>query len=421
MLLPAVIVAILLAAAVVVQMAGAVAFARRLTAAGGAVPAADGPWPKVGVVLSLRGADATLTQGLEALLDQGYPSYQVRVIVDSPSDPAWNLATAVIAADASGRGTVTPLGSRPGTCSLKCAAILQALGELDADVEVVAFADADTVPHETWLRELVAPLRDPAIGATYGNRWFWPQERTTGSMVRALWNAAAVVPMYLCGMPWGGTFAISRHALRTARLPEIWSRSMVEDAPARDALQARGMRLHFVPSLMMINRDACTLPECLSFLVRQLMWTRIYHSGWGVVLAHMLITTGLQVAAAWLAVRGAGSGGQAAAAVAAGGLATYWGGNVVMLAIIESAMRGLAGRRGEECPAVPLASSWLLVPWMLVTQAVHVLAVIRASLGRTVTWRGIRYAIRSAFDIEMEPSRAAAETVFPRGSQNAPV
>jgi hypothetical protein len=421
MLVVAAVTWILLAGAVIVQMAGAVAFARRLSSSSIVPGTRGGAWPNVGVVISLRGADATLSQSLESLLGQEYPCYRVHVVVDSPDDPAWNLATAVITADASGRGTVTPLGKRTGTCSLKCAAILQALDELDDDCDVVAFADADTVPHATWLRELVEPLRDPAIGATYGNRWFWPQQRTAGSMIRALWNAAAVVPMYLCGMPWGGTFAISRNALRTARLAELWSRSLVEDAPTRDALRGHGFNLQFVPSLMMINRESCTLAECIPFIVRQLLWTRIYHPGWGVVLAHTLVSTGLQLVAAWLAARGVLRGDHVSAALAASGLVMYWGGNVAMLAIIEHGMCGVARRRGERCADVPLGAAWLLVPWIIATQAVHVLAVVRASISRSVTWRGIRYAIRSGFDIEMQPYRAADESMFPRGRQNAPV
>ena len=75
---------------------------------------------------------------------------------------------------------------------------------------MVALLDADTIPHRTWLRELVAPLADPRVGAATGNRWYMPAEAGWAGLVRYLWNAAAVVQMYCYGIAWGGTLALKR-------------------------------------------------------------------------------------------------------------------------------------------------------------------------------------------------------------------
>ena len=151
-------------------------------------PVADSKLPKAGVVISLRGADAGLQNCLRGLLDQDYPDYNVEIVVDSERDPAWQIAQAAIreAAVRKTRGERAKgraLVFRQPTCSLKCSALIQAVGEFDESHAVIAFCDADVVPHCTWLRELVGPLLDPAVGATTGNRWYAGERRLIGSQV----------------------------------------------------------------------------------------------------------------------------------------------------------------------------------------------------------------------------------------------
>ena len=74
------------------SIAAQAAMALRLFAAlrkGRAAPAADAACPKAVVVLCLRGRDPFLDQCVRALLDQDYPRYDVRIVVDGPDDPAW--------------------------------------------------------------------------------------------------------------------------------------------------------------------------------------------------------------------------------------------------------------------------------------------------------------------------------------------
>ena len=55
--------------------------------------------PPVAIILSLRGADPGLEEGLRRLLTQDYDHYQLVVIVDHPSDPAWEVPEVGAAAD----------------------------------------------------------------------------------------------------------------------------------------------------------------------------------------------------------------------------------------------------------------------------------------------------------------------------------
>ena len=125
---------------------------------------------------------------------------------------------------------------------------MQAAKNLDDACEAVVIIDGDVVVHSTWLQELVAPLLNPQIGAAYGNRWFLPPTANWGSLVRYLWNVAAVVPMQVFGIPWGGSFAIRKSALYESGLFDRWSQSIVHDAPAKALLKNIGLRVQFVPT-----------------------------------------------------------------------------------------------------------------------------------------------------------------------------
>ena len=129
--------------------------------------------PRAAVLLSLRGADPQLAQGLRCLLRQDYPNYELHVVVDRRDDPAWQIVQN--AADNHTRVPihVAELREPLPTCSLKCSALVQMVSELDESCEVVALADADVLAHPCWLRELVAPLGDPDVS--------WPRMAIVGS------------------------------------------------------------------------------------------------------------------------------------------------------------------------------------------------------------------------------------------------
>lgn len=168
----------------------------------------DEELPKTAVILCLRGADPFLPNCIEALLNQDYPEYDLKLIVDSPQDPAWQIVNDTINEQGASNVQVSPLRIIRHNCSLKCSSLLQAVSELDDSYQAIALVDADTIVHPNWLRELVSPLADPKVGATTGNRWFVPTGHYWGSLVRYIGNVSTVVQMYLFQVPWGGTLAI---------------------------------------------------------------------------------------------------------------------------------------------------------------------------------------------------------------------
>jgi cellulose synthase/poly-beta-1,6-N-acetylglucosamine synthase-like glycosyltransferase len=289
------------------------------------------PYPKVAAVLCLRGTDPFLGSCVEALLNQDYPDYDVRIVVDSRQDPAWEVVEEVVHRCKADNVRIIPLENHRETCSLKCSSLLQAVATLDESHEVVAQLDADTVPHPTWLKELVAPLADDRVGVATGNRWYMPETPSPGALVRYAWNAAAVVQMFCYRIPWGGTLAIKTSVFRDSDLKERWGKAFCEDTMLFEVLRKQGLKVAFVPSLMMVNREACDVPGYSSWVRRQLLTARLYHPRWLAVAGHGLMTSLVQAAAVVLLVAALVTGRGEVAAWVGGGLAVYLVSMVAML------------------------------------------------------------------------------------------
>lgn len=377
--------------------------------------ALDEELPHASILLSLRGADPFLAKGLRRLMQQAYPRYDLRIVADSEGDPSWQVVRDAI--DATGFESVhlSALREPNDRCSLKCAALVQLVRDLDETTKVVVFADADLVSHDNWLRELIIPLMDEGVGATHGNRWFWPQKAWWGSLVRYLWNVAAVVPMYIYKIPWGGTFAIRTSVLRDSGLLEKWSQAVVEDAPVRSALNNCGLRIRFVPGLMMVNREDCDLSFSLDFIKRQLTWTRIYHPNWAAVVIHAAATSAILGAAILFGPIALLFGNFIAAQWVGFGIAAYVLVMVALIAILESGVRKVVANRGEAIGKSPTLTAWIKTVLAIpLTQGIHMTAALLAIFRKRVAWRGITYHVRGPWDVRMvgyEPFEQQAESV----------
>ena len=224
---------------------------------------APGKLPKAAVVLSLRGADPFLDRCLNGLLNQDYPDYVVRIVVDNELDPAWDMVHHFVAASGCHNVRIESLKARRPTCGLRISSLLQAVSSLDPGIGAVVLVDADVVPHATWLRELAGPMRDPAVGATTGIRWYMPESANLGTLVRYLWNAAAIPQMYAFGIGWGGSLAIRTELLADARLTDKWSRILFEDTFTANEVRKLGHKLEFVPAATMVNKEVTDLKSAL--------------------------------------------------------------------------------------------------------------------------------------------------------------
>ncbi|MEQ9411096.1 MAG: glycosyltransferase family 2 protein [Fuerstiella sp.] len=117
----------------------------------------DNELPSVLVVLSLRGADPFPGDCLRELFRQNYPTYDVRIVIDSRKDPAWPIVEKAIKACGAENVQVKTLKNRLDSCGLRMSSLIQEFHELDDSYQVAAWLDADTIPY--WQYESARPTK----------------------------------------------------------------------------------------------------------------------------------------------------------------------------------------------------------------------------------------------------------------------
>jgi cellulose synthase/poly-beta-1,6-N-acetylglucosamine synthase-like glycosyltransferase len=361
----------------------------------------DDEAPPALIVLCLRGGDPFLERCINGLLQQDYPNFHVCFVVDSVTDPANTILRDALAQQTCSNYEVQFLESPLNTCSLKCSCLASALESRSSEDGFVALLDADTIPHPSWLRELATALVPPDIGAATGNRWYMPDRVSTGSMVRHVWNGAAVVQMYWYRIAWGGTLAIKWDSIRRAKLLDRWRTSLCEDTMLCKQLRCISQKVAFVPSLMMVNREDCSLRSFYEWVKRQLLTAKLYHPLWFAVVGHGF-SSAVLLLWGWIAFG-------VCVATSNWTKAVYYMSAMLifhlfltlMLPWIESAVRVILRRRNESEQWRDRSSWWSFCGYVWMTQWVYTAALLACLRLSRVTWRGIDYDVQSAFRIRM--------------------
>ncbi|MBF2009385.1 MAG: glycosyltransferase family 2 protein [Chlorogloeopsis fritschii C42_A2020_084] len=361
----------------------------------------DKELPKVAVILCLRGGDPFLPYCLRSLLQQNYPQYDLKLIVDSKEDPAWKIANDAIASLGATNVQVSPLSIRRYNCSLKCSSLVQAVSELDDSYKVVALADADAVVHPNWLRELVTPLNDPKVGATTGNRWYLPTGKYWGTTVRYLWNASAVVQMFFYGIPWGGTLAVKTEVIHQTGLLDRWARAYGEDTMIRRVLGQHGLKVKFVPSLLILNCEETDLPRLLEWMKRQLVSSRLYHPQWWAVIADAIQTVMLPNLLLVLFLVALCTQQWDAAILAISTFTGYIAALLLLAIALEKGVQQVISKHGEPTAKLSPTTVVKILLGILLTNWTHGFALLSSLWMSTVNWRGVIYRIKGPWNIKL--------------------
>lgn len=349
--------------------------------------------PKTMVVLTLRGADPFLERCVRGLLTQNYPCYNIRFVIDHLDDPALPIVRKIVYETGAANVEILVVNEYSGTCSLKCNSLVHAVETLDESYEIVAFLDADVNPHSDWLRDLVEPLSDPRFGAATGQRWYIPDQDGFGSLVRYLWNAAAVVQMFLYGMVWGGSCALRYRVFSKGKLCDVWKHAFSDDMSVTSSLRAVGEKTAFVPSLFMVNREQCTLASFYRWVKRQLFCAKNYHPAWNAVVGQAVLITIPLLAVFFLLFFSLILGNHLAAAWSFAALAVYWAGVFGTLPLMEWGIRHKLRERNEPIPMWTLSRTLRTFVAVPLTQFVYTSAMVGVYFLKRVEWRGVLYEI----------------------------
>lgn len=354
------------------------------------------------IVLSVRGCDPGLKQTLIRLLQQDYSNYEINLVVDHRKDNAWQVVHEVKEQfDDQRRLTIHEMTKPLKTCGLKCSSLLQGIDNIHPNSKYLVLIDADVTPHASWLSQLIAPLNNKKIGVVTGNQWFEPTQDNIGSMVRSLWYAGALVPTAIYANPWAGSFAMRMEDVHRSKLPKIWRKAIVDDGPIRQALQPLGLGIHFCPSLIMINRERCTIGFVCRYISRILTWSKMYEPTFLNTVLHCVSTVGLILAAigivvtnlvtgAWTALVIVASGGVAASAISA---LTY--------VVVRNAVSMSSNLESQSFEPIGVVKSLKLFALAPVAYLIYGYACFVAATRQTISWRQITYELRGDSSVKM--------------------
>ena len=356
------------------------------------------------VLMSLRGADPTLRASIEGALSQDYDGqYEVRVVVDHQSDPSLELLEELQQKHPHGSRLSYSIMNAPlKTCSLKCHSLSQAVTNLPSEVEYIAFLDADVRPHRTWLAALTETLIDESVGGVTGTQWFEPTVGAgVGTWLRSVWNGGATILTIHFANPWAGSFAMRRSDFLASGLIERWQKSMVDDGPVREALQSIGKQIQFAPSLVMVNREHCTLGYTFRWAARMLTWSRLYEPTFWITILHAAFSNTVMLVNFALLL--AGLVGWLPTAVIWISLAALLVAGIQCAAAfcVARSCVGESVKLRDEKLSPTAGRHWL---WAFAFAApAHLMfgwGCLIALTTKEITWRGIRYRLKSEGEVE---------------------
>jgi ceramide glucosyltransferase len=334
----------------------------------------NGFTPPVSNLKPIRGSDPDAYENFASFCRQDYPDYELLFCVDGPDDPAVPLLEK-LCSEFPDRNIRVLYGSQRTATNDKVAKLARLVSE--AAHEHVVISDSDVRVQPDYLRNVVAPLADPATGAVTcfyvetEHRTFADRLQSAGML--SDFYAGVLVAWQLDGVKFalGPTIVTTR-----SHLAEFGGYESIENRPADDLLVGRliaeqGHEVVLLPYRVLTVADFAS--------VRDLFHKRLR---WIVVMRHMrpwghlglLLTQGLPWSLVALAV-------QPTAAVALAYLGTYFA--------LRCAITLLIGTRGLRQPRV-----WKELPLVPVWDALAFVIWVTSFTRRSVRWRGSDYDIR---------------------------
>ncbi|MHC4067994.1 MAG: glycosyltransferase [Planctomycetota bacterium] len=350
--------------------------------------------PRAVLFVPCKGLDSNFERNVKSFFDQDYENYLLWFVVGDKSDPAYDELCRLkeqLIASSKAQDVQILVAGHGQSCSQKVHNLLYCYERLGEDMEVMAFADSDICLRSDWLSHIVYPLRQAKTGASSGYRWFVPRKNNLASLALSAVNAkvAQLLGNTRFNQAWGGSMAIRVEMFRRLGLDKIWPRALSDDLSLSRAVKKAGLKVVFVPACLVASHEETTWPKLFEFGRRQLLITRVnYPKTWWIGFFSVFYT----VLGLW---------GTAAMAVYAvttgkGNPAFFITVPVVFFvsqmarAILRQKMVGqLLQEESGKMKAARMADIFFFWAWSLLFLAF----IISSTIGRTITWRQIRYKL----------------------------
>ena len=363
--------------------------------------------PKTILIIPCKGLDAKFENNIASFFNLDYEDYLLWFVVADENDPAYAKLCQLknkLAAHSKAYDIRVLLAGQATSCSQKVHNLLYAYNQITDDIEVLAFADSDICVRRDWLSHLLYPLRKETNGAASGYRWFIPQRNNLPTLVLSAINAkiAQLLGSYSYVQAWGGSMAIRVNVFRRTGLHEIWQKAVSDDLSLSYAVKKAGLRIVFVPACLVGSYVKTNWSELFEFARRQFLITRITAPGtwWFGLFSSLYSILGL-----W--------GGAVIAVCAAfidePNLPLFTAVPILFFAghLWRSVLRQrmIARLLKDDLPrmrfamAADILGSWLYSPLLL-------FFILSSAVGRTISWRGIRYKLLSPTETIVESTES---------------
>jgi ceramide glucosyltransferase len=358
--------------------------------------------PSCVLTVPCKGLDETFDKNIESFYCQAYEDYHLFFVVEDQSDPAYArlLDLATRCESISKAKTVEVFIAGPTeSCSQKLHNLLFAYRKIPKETEVLVFADSDACAGPDWLAQIIHPLRRDKNGATSGYRCFIPQTHDLASIALASLNAK--VCQLLGNTPfnlaWGGSMAILVKNFRAFDLEHIWQKALSDDLSLSRAVRRHHRKMVFVPACMIASFQSTTWKQLFEFSRRQLIITRIYSP---LMWIFSLFNTALGVLTLWgslaVAVRACQAHWPYAWVYVVLPFA-FWGFQIYRAILRQKIISTLLPEYKEQMKVARYADLFFFWGWSILL----LLLILSSVVGRTITWRNIRYRLNGPLDIQV--------------------
>ncbi|MHC4553502.1 MAG: glycosyltransferase [Planctomycetota bacterium] len=358
--------------------------------------------PQCVLIVPCKGLDEAFDQNIESFFQQDYQGYHLWFVVQDRQDPAYERLLQLKGRFTERSKAISIKIWISGTATMasqKLHNLLYAYERVPEDTQVLAFADSDACAGNGWLLNLIRPLQLSKNGATSGYRCFIPASHNTATIALSALNAkiCQFLGKSRWNLAWGGSMAIPLKSFKEYEIDKTWSQALSDDLSLSSAVRKHQKKMVFVPACMIASYVTMTWAELFEFARRQFIITRIYTplmwwfalvnsfvNGFGVMIATILgifLWPASRYHAVWYL-----------------GLATCLLVFQICRMVIRQKMIALLlpdyQPQFETVRKMDTRLFWLYSGLMFVL-------VLSSALGRTITWRGIRYKLHNRKNIEI--------------------
>lgn len=338
-------------------------------------PAKPAFTPPVSNIKPIRGLDPDAYENFATLCRQDYPEYELLFCI-SPEDKSVLPVLERLALDFPERKIRILSGSGSNAANDKVAKLARLVSEASYDFIVINDSDVRVSPD--YLRQLVAPLADPSVGAatclyvSAGDKTFADRLQSMGML--SDFFPGILVARQLDGVKFtlGTSIATTRH-----HLAAFGGYESLQNRPADDLLVGRliaeqGYKVELLPYTVETVPDYSSLQELLH---KRLRWTTVMRYMRPLGHLGLIFTLGLPWALIAMAVH-------PTVAVAAIYLGTYLFLRAAMLWVVA-----VAGLKRKDF--------WSTLPLLLLWDVFAVLIWVASFCRTSIRWRNIDYYIRN--------------------------